>query len=101
MTAVAELVGRVADDDVELHGVSEQLRDAGFDVVGVDEGVGVSLKVVTTGVVILACAAVDALAVGIDGDFLAGQWISTELPLPAAPGVLGALEPDVAVLGRE
>ena len=41
-----------------------------------------SLKVVTTGVSSSPAAAINALAVGMDSDFLAGQWISTELPLP-------------------
>jgi len=85
VSAVAELVGRVADDDVELHAVSEQLGDASFDVVGVNEGVGVSLKFVATGVVVLGRPAVDAFATGVERDLFARQRI----------------EPDVAVLSRE
>src|SRR5699024_701142 len=100
-SAITELVGRVADDDVELHVFSEQLRDASFDVVGVDEGVGVGFEVVTAGIITFACSAVDALAVDVEGDLLTRQGVDAELALTPAPGVFGALEPDVAVLGRE
>ena len=35
------MMGRVPNNDVELHFGSKQLAYAGFDVIGVDEGVGV------------------------------------------------------------
>jgi hypothetical protein len=44
VAAVVQLVGRVADDHVELHVSSEQLGDPSLDVVGVDERVGVGFK---------------------------------------------------------
>ena len=38
---IAKLIRRVSDDDVELHFFPKDFRDAGFDIVGVKEGVGV------------------------------------------------------------
>ena len=84
----AELVRRVADDDVELHVVSEQLGDASLDVVGVDEGVGVGLEALAAVEGLLAGAAVLALAVGELLDLVA-VLIGGVDPLGAAdPGVL-------------
>lgn len=96
--AAVELVWRVADDDVELHVVSEQLGDSSLDVVGVDEGVGVGLKVLTTVEGLLTGRAVLALAVGELLD-LVPVGVGSDDPLRAAdPGVLNRLEPDVSVL---
>src|SRR5699024_1338968 len=49
--AITELIGRVADDDVELHGLSKYLAQASLDVVSVDKRVSVSLEVVAPPVV--------------------------------------------------
>ena len=99
--SIPQLIGRVADDDVELHVVSEQLGDPSSDVVGMDECVGVSFQVVTACVAAFASTAVGALAVGIDGDLFARKRINPKLAFATAPGVVRAIEPDVAVLGRE
>ena len=96
-----QLVGRVADDDVELHVVSEQLGDPSLDVVGVDEGVGVGFEALATVEGLLAGAAVLALAVGALLDRLAVLVGGLDELRGADPGVLDALEPDVAGLGRE
>lgn len=101
VSAVAQLVRRVPDDDVELHVVSEQLADANSDVVCVNKRVGVSFEIVASRVVVFASSAICTSAVGVNGDLLAGQGVGTELALASAPGVFGALEPDLAVLGRE
>jgi len=71
-----QLIWRVADDDVELHVGSEQLRQAGLDVLRMDECVGVGLETFAS----------------IEGA-LAG---ATELALSAGPRMLGSFEPDVA-----
>src|SRR5437773_7341989 len=80
-TPIAELVGRVADDYVELHLASKQLGDPSVDVVGVDECIGMGFKIAPT----IKCA-------------LAG---TAERAAPVLQRVFDALKPDVSVLVRE
>lgn len=81
MPAIGQLVWGVPDNDIELHLTSENLADAGFDIAGVNEGVGVSLKLTAAIKSLLGRPAIGAFA--------------------ADPCVFGALEPDVSVLGLE
>jgi hypothetical protein len=80
-TAVIELVGRVADDDIELHIASEQRGESMVDMARVDEVVGVCLE---------AFAAIERGA--------AGTAESTPAPSPC---VLSTFEPDIAGIARK
>jgi len=78
---IAQLIRRIANDHVELHIASKKLAYASLDVVGVNERIGVGLQTLATVKGLLACAAVLAIATN--------------------PHVLGALEPDIAVVAAE
>ena len=97
--AVAQLVRRVADHDVEVHGGSKNFVDTLLDVVGVDEGVGVGFEVVASPVVVLSRAAVGAFAPRVDEDLVPGEWVYSTLAGATCPGVFGSFEPDVPVRG--
>src|SRR5579885_3245905 len=43
-SAASHLIRWISNNDIELHVVSKQLENASFDVVGVDEWIGVSLQ---------------------------------------------------------
>ena len=60
MPAVAELVGRISNHNVEVHSGSKDFVDTLLDVVGMDERVGVGFEVVASPVVVLSRAAVGA-----------------------------------------
>lgn len=62
-TAIVELIGRVANNDVKLHLFSKELGDARRDVIGVNERTGVALEPFPPVERPLACATVLANAV--------------------------------------
>src|SRR5699024_1979962 len=98
---VAELVRRIADDDVELHVSSEDLCNPCGDVVGVCEGIGVRLEGLTAVVIHFAGTAEPAPPVLIDHAVLTGHGVDLKLALASGPRVLSALEPDVPVFRVE
>src|SRR5690606_13816317 len=81
ISTVIQLIGRVSDDYVELHVFSKQLGHTCLDVIGVNEGIRVGLKLV---------AAIEGL--------LAGSAIPTLAP---SPRMLRAFEPDMPIVVGE
>ena len=79
--AIVQLVGRIANDYVELHSASKHLGNSSLDVVGVNERIGVTFHLRAAIQGALACPAKGAFAI--------------------CPGMLDAFKPDIARLAVE
>jgi hypothetical protein len=73
-----QLIWRVADDYVELHYASKQLGNPSLNIVGMNERISVGFH-----------------SLAMVKGFLAG---ATKAAFAISPGMLGALEPDIATI---
>jgi len=48
ISTIVQLIGRITDNDIELHVASEQLGRSSFNIIAVNECVGMSFKLITS-----------------------------------------------------